>query len=298
MGQFIKFGETKFAGEGSGNLTWKRSADQQFDAGADMQLRGFQLSMAKQLPWREDSVLVYASAKGQTNFDAKTRIDAATLTVKSGTDQIDAKILEPVKDMQGGGVWKVWARMVGQLQNWPARLAAFVPTMNTWQLAGGYIVEGDGTASKDGGVVRQMGFAAEPLIVKSPSLNINETRIEGSVAGRGTSSSGVYKSRRPRFAAPPRPSMLKTSSWPCLPTGRWNSPARSIIRAMPGESANGSPIPKRPIGKSPDKSRGRSRCSKPPASCMAQPPPNWTISRSSSAGKQFQEPIVSTCGPR
>jgi len=127
-------------------------------------------------------VLLYAAAKGRTNFDASTRIDTATLTVKSGTDQIDAKILEPVKDMQGGGVWRVWGRVVGQLQNWPARLAAWLP-MSNCQLAGGYIVEGDGVASKDGAELRQVGFAAEPLIVKSPWLNVNESRIEGTVAG-------------------------------------------------------------------------------------------------------------------
>ena len=55
--------------------------------------------------------------------------------------------------------------------------------MNTWQLAGGYIVQADGTASKDGAELRQLGFAAEPLIVTSPSLNVNETRIEGTAAG-------------------------------------------------------------------------------------------------------------------
>jgi hypothetical protein len=184
LGQFIDFGETKFTGEGSGNLTWKRSPDKQFDAGADIELHGFQLQTAKDQPaWREDSLLAYVAAKGQTNFDASTRIDAASLTVKSGPDQIEAKILEPVKDLQGGGVWKVWARVVGQLQNWPARLAVWLPTIGNWQLKGSYIVEGDGVASKDGAELRLMGFAAEPLVVKTPLLNINEARIEGTVAG-------------------------------------------------------------------------------------------------------------------
>jgi translocation and assembly module TamB len=186
LGQFTTFGNAKFAGEGDGNLTWKRSPDHLFDAGANVQVRGFQLQMAgeqkNQPAWREDSLLVYVSAKGQTNFDVNTRIDAATLNVTSGFDQIDAKIMEPVKDLQGGGVWRVSAQIKGQLQNWPARLALWLP-MNNCQLAGGYIVAAEGVASKDGAELRQFGFAAEPLIVKSPLLNINETRIEGSAAG-------------------------------------------------------------------------------------------------------------------
>ena len=86
-----KMDNVQLAGEGSGNLTWKRSPEHQFDAGADIQLRGFQLEHGKNPPWREDAVLLGAAAKGQTNFDAKTRVDAATLTVKSGADQIDVK---------------------------------------------------------------------------------------------------------------------------------------------------------------------------------------------------------------
>jgi translocation and assembly module TamB len=188
LDQFVNFGATKFAGEGDGNLTWKRSPDQQFDAGANLQIRGFQLQTAADQKnpsvWREDSVVAYAAAKGRTNFDAATRIEKdAMLTVKSGSDQIEVKLMEPVENMQNGGVWKVWARVVGQLQNMPARLAVWLPTMSTYQLNGNYIVEGDGVASKDGAEVRQIGFAAEPLGVKSPLLNINEQRIEGVVAG-------------------------------------------------------------------------------------------------------------------
>jgi hypothetical protein len=183
LGQFIDFGDAKFAGDGSGNLSWKRSPEKQFDAGANIELRGFQLQTAKDQPaWREDTVLLYASAKGQTNFDANTRIDAAALTVKSGPDQIDAKILDTVKDLQGGGVWRVGTRIVGQLQNWPPRLAAWLP-MNNCQLRGGYIIEGEGVASKDGAEIRQLGFAAEPFVVSSPWLNVNESRLAGGAAG-------------------------------------------------------------------------------------------------------------------
>ena len=123
-----------------------------------------------------------ASAKGLTDFDAATRVDAAALSIHSGVDQFEAKIMEPVKDLHGGGVWHVWARVFGQLQNWPARLAVFLPTINSYQLTGNYIVEGDGVASSDGGQVRQVGFASEPLVVKSPLLNINEPRVEGTAA--------------------------------------------------------------------------------------------------------------------
>lgn len=189
LGQFVNISTLQLAGEGAGNLTWKRTPQQQFDAGAEIQLRGFQLQMANSEPqaknpplWREDSLLVYASAKGQTNFDANTRIDAARLNIRAATDQIDVNLMEPVKDLHNGGVWPISVQMQGQLQNWPARLAAWMPTGNC-QLAGGYIMKAEAAASKDGADLRQMQFAAAPLLVSTSMLNIKEERVDVTLAG-------------------------------------------------------------------------------------------------------------------
>ena len=250
----------------------------------------------KQPPWREDSVLLSASAKGQTNFDANTRIDAATLSVKSGSDQIDAKILEPVKDMQGGGVWPVWradAGPVAELARPPGRLVA---AMNNVQLAGGYIVEADGVASKDGGELRQMGFAAEPLIVKSPLVEHQRDadrgrrgRLVEPAAAASATPVGLDCSCATAAVGMPR-----TSSWRCPPTGRWNWPARSTIRATPAGFGSGSPIPKLP---SPWRLAGQLKGSAALQQTAGVVHGATTTELANlavvdSAGKQFQEPIV------
>ena len=180
--QFVNMGGLQLGGDGQGSLAWKRTPQRDFDAGANIDFRGFQLGMTGQPVWREESLSVVATAKGQTNFDANTRIDAATLTVRSGFDTIEAKLSEPIKDMRGGGIWPVEAKMEGQLQNWPARLAAWLP-MNNVQLGGSYILVAKAVASKDGGHLREMRFAAAPLVVNSPWANINEARLDGAVAG-------------------------------------------------------------------------------------------------------------------
>jgi translocation and assembly module TamB len=180
--QFITMGDLQMAGDGSGNLAWRRSTSQQFDAGADIQVRGFQLGMTGQPTWREDSLFVNASAKGQTNFDANTRIDTASINMKSGFDQIDVSLLSPVKNLQGGGVWSVVLKMQGLLQNWPGRLAVWLPMKNV-QMNGSYILQADGVASKDGADLRQMGFAAEPMVMASPWVNVNEKRVDATAAG-------------------------------------------------------------------------------------------------------------------
>ena len=126
----------QLAGDGWGNLNWNRSPPPQFAADAELHLGNFQLALPNQPPWREADLAAIVSAKGQTDFSADTRIDSATLSVKAGADQFDVQLAEPVKDLRGGGAWPLRAEAQGQLQNWPGRLAAWLP-MNNWQLCRG-----------------------------------------------------------------------------------------------------------------------------------------------------------------
>ena len=182
LGQFVDLGVMEWAGEGSGNLNWKRSPQQTFDADAEFRLRNFQLALPNRPPWREDDLVALFSAKGQTDLAAQTRIDTATVNVTAGTDQIEARLVQPVQDLRQGGTWPVRVRAQGQLQNWPGRLAAWLPTKDC-RLTGVYTLQAEGTAAKDNVELRQATFTAEPLIVASPWLNMNEPRLDAAAAG-------------------------------------------------------------------------------------------------------------------
>lgn len=182
LGQFVDLGSMQLAGEGWGNLNWKRSAQQEFDADAELRVQKFQLTMPNQPPWREDDLVTLLSAKGQTNLSVDTRVDTATLSVKTTADQIDAQLLQPVKDLRNGGTWPVQIKAQGQLQGWPGRLAAWLPTKDC-RMTGGYALEANATASVDSVELRQLRAAAAPLIVASTSLNVNEPRVDLTAAG-------------------------------------------------------------------------------------------------------------------
>ncbi len=79
-------------------------------------------------------------------------------------------------DLRGGGVWPVSIHAQGQLQAWPARLAAWLPTGN-WQVAGGYVIDADGLVSKDAPELRQAKFAVAPQFA-TPSC-----RLGGQLSG-------------------------------------------------------------------------------------------------------------------
>ncbi len=174
LGQFVDLGSLQLAGEGTGNLNWRRSPQQQFDADASLQLTNLQVALPNQTPWREPDLLARLTAKGQTDLSAETRIDAAALNVKAGADQLDVQLAAPVKDLRNGGIWPLRVQTQGQLQNWPGRLAAWLPANS--QLSGAYALEADVTAAKDRVDLRQVRLAVAPLIVASPWLNVNEPR--------------------------------------------------------------------------------------------------------------------------
>ena len=184
LGQFVDLDGLQLSGEGSGNLNWMRTPQQQFTAGAELQINDFQLTTTGRQPWRERnlSLSLSLSANGQTDLGENTRIDAAALTLKTTNDQIKARLTGAVADLTDGGSWPVRLDMRGQLQNWPARLAPWLPT-GGWRIGGGYTLEAEATASKDNIQLRQMKLTAAPLTVASKSFNANEPRLRATAAG-------------------------------------------------------------------------------------------------------------------
>ncbi|MEN6407907.1 MAG: hypothetical protein ABFC77_15745 [Thermoguttaceae bacterium] len=182
LGQFVDLGEHQFSGEGWGNLAWHRTPQRQFDADAEVRLRNFQIGPTDRPFWREDDLIAFASAKGQTDLGVETRIDSATLNVKTAVDRLDARLLQPVANLRDGGAWPVHLEATGQLRNWPGRLAAMLDTKDC-RLEGNYTLKLVGTASSNGVDVRQAAISVQPLRVASPWLNADESQLEVTLVG-------------------------------------------------------------------------------------------------------------------
>ena len=148
LGQFVDLGAVQLAGDGYGSLNWKRSPPPGFAADAEIHVSNIQLAMPNRSPWRKDGLVISASAKGQTDLGANTRIDTAGLNLTMGTDQLAAQLAEPVQDLSNGGTWAIGVKLQGQLQSWPGRLALWLPNID-WHPVGGYWIDVQATASKD-----------------------------------------------------------------------------------------------------------------------------------------------------
>ena len=182
LGQFVDLGEIELAGNGWAQLNWQSPDGDQFEADAELQLRDFQLVLPERLPWREPHLLAFLSAAGSTDFAADTQLQRASLQVRAGVDRIDAELTQPVLDMRGRGNWPVKLTASGRLENWPGRLATWIP-MGHFRVGGKYHVTAEATGSADGVHVRQGVLTAEELQFASATVNVDEPRVEVRLEG-------------------------------------------------------------------------------------------------------------------
>jgi translocation and assembly module TamB len=180
--QFVDLGSVQLAGDGFGNINWKRDAQQQFTADAELQLHSLQVVLPDKKPWREENLVVYCSAKGKTDGTANTRFDTAAINVQAGNDRLTGQLLQPVADLKQGGVWPVRILMQGQLQNWTARAGSFMP-LSGWNLEGATELDVQATASKDGVNVGQAKIHCSQFALASPYVNMQEPELEINAAG-------------------------------------------------------------------------------------------------------------------
>jgi hypothetical protein len=183
LSQFFDLGSLGLGGEGWGHLNWTRTAQTQFEADGDLQMRNFQLALPGHPPWSEENVAALLAAKGHGNPGADTRLDLATLQIRSGGDQLDARLLEPVLDLRGGGNWPLDVQLRGQLDRWPARLGIWFAT-EPWKSSGACQMTAQATVSKDAVALRQAKLTIAPLVLESHGLHVHEPTAELTASGR------------------------------------------------------------------------------------------------------------------
>ncbi|MBN2580602.1 MAG: DUF748 domain-containing protein [Pirellulales bacterium] len=182
LGQFVDLKDYQLAGTGEAKLNWKRDAQQQFEAGARLQLHNLQVTLPGGRPWREENLSAVLAAKGQTDFTAATRVETGSLEVRSGTDRLTATLTPPKTEPGGGDAWSIHAELQGPLENWQARTAPFLP-LDDWRIAGQSNIDAQAVLSKDSVRIERLTADVASLHVVSSSLDLEEPQVRLAAAG-------------------------------------------------------------------------------------------------------------------
>ncbi len=183
LGRFVDLGGLVLAGDGDGTLQWNRDASGGFETSGQVQLRGFQVQIPQQQPWTEDVVNVGLTAKGRTDYAAQTQLDAATLQLRTASEQVDLRLVQPLAAGLLTGPIPLDLQAQGSLDRWPGRLARFMPMQNV-QINGNYRASGQVTVAKESLALTSGKFIATQLAVHGTSGSWSDPSLELTAAGQ------------------------------------------------------------------------------------------------------------------
>lgn len=182
LGEFVDLGGLRLAGDGWAQLNWQRSDAKDFQADGELQVGNFELAPGDRPSWKEERLILTLSATGRTDFSTDTQVDTATLSIDAGSERLQARLVQPVLDFRGGGVWPMEVRSTGELAQLSTRLAPWMP-LDGWRLAGSYDLVAQATGSTTAIRARQARLALAELAVEGPGLHVREPRAELVVSG-------------------------------------------------------------------------------------------------------------------
>jgi translocation and assembly module TamB len=183
LSRFVDLGGLALSGDGDGKIQWNRTAAGDFDAGGQIDLRKFQLSIPQRQPWAEDTLTIVLGAKGHADPAAQTRLDEATLQLRSGGDQVDIRLLQPTNDWSLRTPIPLGVQVQGGLDRWPSRLAPLVSTQSL-RLGGSCQAAGQAALSATSLAFSQVKINATQFAVHGVTWNWSDPAIELNVAGR------------------------------------------------------------------------------------------------------------------
>ena len=158
LAQFVDLGGLALAGQTDGTLQWNHTADGRFDTSGDFQVKNLLINIPGQKALNDDSMHVTLTARGITDFAARSRLDAAKLQCTSSVDQIVASVTGPLPLTSLPPALPVQVQWQGHLDTVTHRLPIAV-SLPMLKPDGNYQILAQILASKDALVVQQGCFA-------------------------------------------------------------------------------------------------------------------------------------------
>jgi hypothetical protein len=180
--QFVDLGGVRLAGQGSGEVEWKREGLEGYEADLRFQLRDFRLARPGQEPWSEQNLVLSLNGTGATDFRNEARIDSATLEAESGPDRIAARLTGPVGYFADGGTWPMEVEARGRLEGWLPRLKSWI-AVDTWKPSGAFELTGKVSVSQDRVRFEQTRLGLSQFALEGPSVSIREPSLTVTFSG-------------------------------------------------------------------------------------------------------------------
>ncbi|HEY1601678.1 MAG TPA: hypothetical protein VGG64_18905 [Pirellulales bacterium] len=177
LGQFLDMGAVRIGGDGWSRLTWKRAADDSFEADAELQATNFVLARPGKPAWNDAKLVVTAAVKGQLDGKVVKGVETASVQVASATDEFTATLVSPVAQLGPQAKWPVDAHLRGELARWLARLEPWFTPPPGWDISGQAEIVSNVTYANDFIEIEKCQADFATLHAWGPTTFIDEPRL-------------------------------------------------------------------------------------------------------------------------
>lgn len=249
LGRFIDLGRTRLAGKGSARLTILHGEARSFAVQAESQIDQFEVAGVLARPWKEASLNLRMQGAGKLGSAGRHALDAADLRMRSGDDELEFRLLEPLADIQDGFQGKARLRVRGDLARWQDRLGPVLPPTADWTLAGNGDVSAEMRAHPLGLDCSDVNVILRNLNCVGPGIALREPALDVKGQGSWNSSASVLDVRKASLTCPTLALDVPTLKMTC--GERWLVDGQGTIQADLERLGHWFSDPKKNAGESP-----------------------------------------------
>lgn len=178
LGRFVDLGELKMAGNGTAHATWQRQANGALEATAQVDAQNFEMSRPGARPWQEARIDVVADVTARMDGTTITRVDRGDLRVSAGPDVLQARLEQPVLQVNRQGLWPVLITLRGELARWLPRVEPWIGSHPEYTLAGNCDLTADVVYSATGIELEPVTAKIQNFQLHGPAAHIDEPMVE------------------------------------------------------------------------------------------------------------------------
>jgi|GEM_PF-2113617 len=183
LGQFVDLEAWQLRGLGEGNFKLARQPDEQFLAGASIDLTDLQVAERGQPLWSEPKLKVRWQATGAERNFTPTLLTTSTLDVHGSREALRVELLQPV-DLRGQQqIWNLQVEGNGPLASWAVRLRPWFAAIPR-RLEGDAHVRAKLQVADEAIQVTEATGNVVQLRVENDRLTVDEPRVEFTGDGR------------------------------------------------------------------------------------------------------------------
>lgn len=188
LGQFVDLDPLRMAGKLELAGSWRQLADGRLEAKADAKIESLELAAPNWRPWREERLVMVASASGSYENQRLSRVDEGSLAIEAGEDKLHLRLTGPVASPGAAAIWPLECKLTGELATWLPRIQTVAP-LEGWAVRGAVNLTASLTADSQRIEVQSATAQIDQLQARTQRLLIFEPRVNLEASGawhRGT----------------------------------------------------------------------------------------------------------------